>query len=90
MLLFVDGYPGKYIIMARRSGDKWYVTGVNAQKETIKTKISLPMFAVGSEVSVYADDDKLNGSLSSVKINKKQELQIIIPQHGGVVITNTK
>jgi hypothetical protein len=48
------------------------------------------MFAVGSEVSVYADDDKLNGSLSSVKINKKQELQIIIPQHGGVVITNTK
>lgn len=89
-VLFVDGYPGKYIIMARRSGDKWYVTGVNAQKETIKTKISLPMFAVGSEVSVYADDDKLNGSLSSVKINKKQELQIIIPQHGGVVITNTK
>ena len=29
---YIDGYPGKYIIMARRSCDKWYVVGVNAQK----------------------------------------------------------
>lgn len=85
---FIDGYPGKYIIMARRSGNKWFVTGVNAQSETLKTKIVLPMFNPGDEVTLYADDDKLNGNMSTVKINKKQELQITIPQHGGVVVTN--
>lgn len=87
-VLFIDGYPGKYIIMARRSGDKWFVTGVNAQSETVKTKITLPMFNAGDEITLYDDDHELNGKVSTVKVNKKQELQITIPQHGGVVITN--
>ena len=33
---FIDGYPGKYVILARRHGDKWYIAGVNAQKEPIR------------------------------------------------------
>lgn len=32
---FLDGYPGKYVILARRKGTKWYIAGVNAQKETL-------------------------------------------------------
>lgn len=27
--LLLDGYPGEYVIMARRSGDKWWVSGIN-------------------------------------------------------------
>lgn len=38
---FIEGYPGKYIILARKSGDKWYIAGINAG-ETINTSISLP------------------------------------------------
>ena len=30
-VLFIDGYPGKFAIMARRAGDKWYVAGINAE-----------------------------------------------------------
>ena len=30
---FVDGYPGKYCIMARRHADKWYVAGIFAEKK---------------------------------------------------------
>jgi hypothetical protein len=26
----VDGFPGEYVVMARRSGDTWYVAGINA------------------------------------------------------------
>lgn len=44
---FIDGYPGKYVILARRHGDKWYIAGVNAQKETLKLKVNLPMFSNG-------------------------------------------
>ncbi len=29
---FIDGYPGKYVVLARRHGDRWYIAGVNAQK----------------------------------------------------------
>lgn len=85
---FIDGYPGKYVIIARRHGDKWYVAGVNAQKETIKLKLKLPMFAPGSQVSLYNDDAALNGKVAPLKINKKQEVELIIPCNGASLIVN--
>ena len=85
---FIDGYPGKYCIMARRTGDKWYVVGINAQDTPVKLKLSLPMFPTGSQLSVYSDTDKLEGSLKTVKLPKKQQLQISIPCNGGLVITD--
>ncbi len=50
---FIDGYPGKYVILARRHGDKWYIAGVNAQKETLKLKVNLPMFSNGEKVRLF-------------------------------------
>lgn len=84
---FIDGYPGKYVILARRHADKWYIAGVNAQKETLKLKIKLPMFTAGEELQCYSDDKELEGSVKSFKLNKKQEVEITMPQNGGLVIT---
>ena len=28
---FIDGYPGKYIVMARRHGQQWYIIAMNAE-----------------------------------------------------------
>ena len=83
---FIDGYPGKYVIMARRHGDKWYVVGINAEKQPLKKRISLDMLKAGSMVNVYSDDAKLVGSKKQVKLGKKQTLDIVIPCNGGVVI----
>lgn len=85
---FIDGYPGKYVILARRHGDKWYVAGVNAQQETLKTEISLPMWASGTELQVYADDKELQGEVKSVKLGKKQTVKVTIPCNGGLMIVN--
>lgn len=83
---FIDGYPGKYVIMARRHGDKWYVAGVNAQKETLKVKVNLPMFSSGETLRLYSDDKALTGSVKQLKMGKKQEVQLTIPCNGGILI----
>ncbi|MBO5107102.1 MAG: glycoside hydrolase family 97 protein [Bacteroidales bacterium] len=83
---FIDGYPGKYVIMARRHADKWFVVGINAQKETVKLKLELPMFNAGDRVRLYTDDAGLNGSASEIKVNKKRRFDLEIPCNGGVVI----
>ena len=83
---FIDGYPGKYCIMARRTGDKWYVVGINAQETPVKFKLNLPMFSAGSQLNLYSDTDKLEGSLQTVKLSKKKQIQISIPCNGGLVI----
>ena len=83
---FIDGYPGKYVILARRHGDKWYIAGVNAQKETLKLKVNLPMFSNGEKVRLFSDDKALQGSVKQIGIGKKQELQLSIPCNGGILI----
>ena len=84
---FIDGYPGKYVILARRHGDKWYIAGVNAQKETLKLKVNLPMFSNGEKVRLFSDDKALQGGVKQIELGKKQELQLAIPCNGGVLIT---
>jgi hypothetical protein len=83
---FLDGYPGKYAVFARRSGDKWYIAGINAEAAPLKTTLTLPMFDAKSSVTIYSDDESLNGSVTTQKLSKKQQIVITIPQNGGIVI----
>ena len=83
---FIDGYPGKYAIIARRTGSKWFIVGVNAQNETVKKNIDLSMFEKNAELQVYSDDAELNGSVSTVKA--KKQITVTIPKNGGLVIVN--
>ena len=85
---FIDGYPGKYIIMARRHGSQWFIVGVNAEKQTLKKTISIPMIPAAAQLKIYADDEQLNGSVNNVKLNKKQQIEISIPNNGALVILN--
>jgi len=77
---FVEGYPGRYVIMARRSGEKWYVAGVNATGMPLKRKLTLPMLQAG-EAQLYQ-----NGGVETVKLSKKATVEVEIPNNGGVVI----
>lgn len=83
---FIDGYPGKYVVLARRAGDKWYVAGINADEQPLKKTVALPMFDKGQQLTIYSDNPQLEGSVKTVKQNKKQQVTITIPQNGGVVI----
>lgn len=85
---FIDGYPGKYVVFARRHGNKWYIAGVNAQKEPLKLKAKLPMIDAGKELKIYSDDDQLVGKVSSLKLGKNQEIDLTIPCNGGVLLIN--
>ncbi len=84
---FIDGYPGKYVVLARRSGDKWFVVGANAEKQPQKLTLQLPMFAKGTSIAFYSDDAQLQGSLKEQKV-KSTKYKIEIPCNGGFVITN--
>ena len=75
-------------LLARRSGDKWFVVGINADKQPLKKTVTLPMFEKNSQLTVYSDDAQLQGSVKQVKQNKKQQLTVVIPTNGGIVINN--
>lgn len=85
---FIDGYPGKYVVLARRHGDSWYLAAVNGSKETIKLKLDLPMFA-GKNVSLYSDDKKGEPQLTTLKVKDTGKVQLEIRPQGGVVLRNS-
>jgi hypothetical protein len=80
---YIDGYPGKYAIMARRCGNTWYIAGINAEKAPQKQAVTLPMIPKGAQMTVYTDDEQLNGKVAVVKQNKKQQLNVVIPENGA-------
>ena len=87
---YIDGYPGKYIVIARRSGDKWYIVGLNATKEPQKLNIDIPMFA-GSTPSYYYDKPSKKSlwpesTLGKIKVDTKGKAKVTIQPNGGIII----
>lgn len=87
---FIDGYPGKYIVMARRSGSKWYVVGLNATKEPLKLNINIPMFANTTANYYYDKPVKKSlwpeSSLGKLKVDAKGNAKVVIQPNGGIII----
>lgn len=82
---FIDGYPGRYIVLARRHGNTWYIAAANATVEPLKLKLDLPVLA-GQEVSLYSDDKKMQPQLKLQKIKTDGSLQLTVQPQGGAVI----
>ena len=86
--VLIDGYPGKYVVLARRHQDKWYVAAINAEKNAKKITINLPMFNNTSKLQMYSDKKDRSPQLETKSLNKKGELTIEIQSEGAVIITN--
>lgn len=69
---FVDGVPGKYVVLARRHGNDWYVAGINATSEPLKLNLNVDMLA-GKEVSLYGDNFTKEAQKRMKKAGKKAD-----------------
>ena len=83
---FIDGYPGKYVVLARKATNgNWYIAGLNAQKEPITLSINLSDF--GSNLSkVLIDNKKGQPVQTALKTDKTGKVKVTIQPNGGLVI----
>lgn len=82
---YVDGYPGKYVVLARRHGADWYIAGLNAQKEPLKLTLNLAMFA-GKTPTIYVDNQKGEPTKGTIKFDKNGKAKVVIQPNGGLII----
>ena len=82
---FLDGYPGKYVLLARRHEGNWYVAGLNAEPQPKTLTVEMPEWA-GQTVSFYVDDPKLGPQLRQLKFDKKGKAKVTIQPNGGVIL----
>ena len=84
---FIDGYPGRYVVLARRHGDQWYVAGVNATAQPLSLKIALP-FLAGRTVRRYEDHSEEPIHTSKAQIRPDGETTLTLSPGGGAVVVS--
>ena len=75
---FVAGYPGEYVIMARRSGNKWYLAGINGTDEV--KEVPLPF--QGKNATLFTDAAGKDQTWRIEK-QKKTPKSIVFQPRGG-------
>ena len=81
---FIDGYPGKFAVIARRAGDVWYVAGINAGKENKTLSINLDF--AGDKTGYVIASGETERSFVQQEINSKTPQTITLRPNAGFVI----
>lgn len=82
---FVDGYPGKFVVIARRSGEKWYVVATHAGKERREVQIPLPGLK-GKSLRMLHDQPDGKAGFKTVKVGNDGFIRCTLEVGGGVVL----
>jgi hypothetical protein len=78
---FVDGVPGRYVVIARKAGDTWYVAGLNAGSGS-KT-VQLDLSFMGKRSGMLIGDGNMERSFKQQEIGSKAT--VTMGSHGGFV-----
>lgn len=83
---FIDGYPGKYVVLARRSFNTWYIAGINAEPTEKIIDIDLSTFNKKSAVYITDGIKPLSFATETLSVDKNDVHQIILKPLSGFVI----
>jgi len=80
---FIEGYPGRYVVIARRAGARWYVAGINAETEarTIEPDLHFTGAATGHLITDGADWRQ-----PAINDFKRDEARVTLPRGTGFVM----
>jgi hypothetical protein len=81
---FIDGYPGKFMILARRKGTKWYIAGLNGERTEKKWKIDLS-FLKEKTIRLITDNDTDLFSQQQIPFPSNKKLELTVKPNGGFV-----
>jgi hypothetical protein len=82
---YIDGYPGKFVVLARRQGDRWFVAGLNAEQQEKKLTLQLPMLA-GQSLQYYTDNADGYAELKTLKVDKRGQAKVVMKPAGGFIL----
>lgn len=87
----LDGEIGEYIIIARKSGDEWFIGGIT-NNNARKIELNFDFLEEGKKyvATLYQDDESINTrtqvSLIQKKLTCKSKIKLPLKASGGVAI----
>ena len=83
---FIDGYPGKDIVIARQKDHFWYVGGINGENREKRKKISFGFLADGVSYKLTLISDGKHDKAFSTRymvVDKTSEIEVRMLRRGG-------
>lgn len=85
---FIDGFPGKFVVLARRKGDTWYIAGINGENSERTVTLNLP-FSNDESKGILITDSVGSKDLIENEVNCSAQIDITMYPYGGFVIKNS-
>jgi alpha-glucosidase len=84
---FLAGYPGKYVVLARRAGKKWYIAGINGEATPREMRLDLSVLGLEGAGTLITDGDGGNLSFRErpISLGDDKQLTLKLAPHGGFV-----
>jgi len=85
---FIDGYPGRYVVLARRHGTQWYVAGLNGTRQPMTLSLDLSGLNIKT---ILVDQADRKGQVTGVqsqplKVDKKGKVKVTMQPNGGMLL----
>ena len=83
--LLLDGYPGSFVVVARKDGDKWFFAGINSKNSPRDYILSFP-FLSGEKAQLYLiTDGNQSDSFKNIvlQVNDKSKVPVRMLPEGG-------
>jgi hypothetical protein len=85
---FLDGYPGKFVVLARKGDAHWYVAGINGEDAAKSLTLDLGELDSRGRAVLITDGD--GGNLSfrreELDLTGEKTVSITLKPHGGFVL----
>lgn len=82
---FIDGFPGKYVVLARKNGDSWYIAGINGENTERTIVLDIP-FTGNNPKGIMITDSENKKELIQKEIDLSDPVHITMSPNGGFVI----
>jgi hypothetical protein len=83
---FVDGFPGKLVVIARKAGDTWYIAGINGENIEKTLGLKLDFIKKAGVGTLFTDSNSRSIKKEGIKISPSEPLEIKLMAYGGFVI----
>ena len=82
---FIDGYPGKFVIIAHRGNNQWFIS--NGEKIDKELTLDLNFLPANSKGYIITDgDDSMSFRKKIIPISKDKKMKITIKGNEGFVM----
>ncbi|MEJ2627571.1 MAG: glycoside hydrolase family 97 C-terminal domain-containing protein [bacterium] len=82
---FIDGFPGKFVVLARKTRDQWYIAGINGENKERTIRLNVPFLNTTSKGIIITDSENANDFIKR-EINFSAPVKISMHPYGGFVI----